>query len=70
MGVKIYIDWLRRKMRGIRLRIVLSSVVGILNVCAGLFFVWVSKRLIDIATRSVEGEMKYYIVLLVGVIGL
>ncbi len=36
-----------------------------LNVCAGLFFVWISKQLIDIATRSIEGNMVHYIVLLI-----
>ncbi|WP_019539841.1 ABC transporter ATP-binding protein [Proteiniphilum acetatigenes] len=52
-------------LQGIRFRIVLNSLAGILNVCAGLFFVWVSKQLIDIATRSIEGNMTHYIVLLI-----
>lgn len=52
-------------LQGVRFRIVLNSLAGILNVCAGLFFVWVSKQLIDIATRSIEGNMTHYIVLLI-----
>ncbi|RNC64565.1 ABC transporter ATP-binding protein [Proteiniphilum sp. X52] len=56
---------LLKYLQGIRFRIVLNSLAGILNVCAGLFFVWVSKQLIDIATRSMEGNMTHYIVLLI-----
>ncbi|SDZ87667.1 ABC-type multidrug transport system, ATPase and permease component [Porphyromonadaceae bacterium KH3R12] len=54
-----------RYLSGIRFRILLISLAGMLNVCAGLFFVWISKQLIDIATRSIEGNMVHYIVLLI-----
>lgn len=54
-----------RYLSGIHFRILLISSAGILNVCAGLFFVWISKQLIDIATRSIEGNMAHYIVLLI-----
>lgn len=59
------IQSLRKYLWGIRFRILLNSLAGILNVCAGLFFVWISKQLIDIATRSIEGDMTHYIVLLI-----
>lgn len=59
------VRWLTKYSHGIRLRIVLCSLAGILNVSAGLFFVWVCKQLIDIATLAVDGNMNKYILLLV-----
>ncbi len=58
---------LQKYLQGIRFRIVLSSLIGILNVGAGLFFVWISKQLIDIATRSAEGDITHYTLLLVAI---
>lgn len=68
MVIKQYIHWLWKNIYDIRPQIVLSSLLGILNVSAALLFIWASKQLIDIATRSVEGNMKYYITLLIGAI--
>ena len=47
--VRETIRWLVGYLKGLRFSLVLTSVAGILNVCIGLFFVWVSKQLIDIA---------------------
>lgn len=55
-------------MHDVRQQIALSSLLGILDVSAVLLFVWASKQLIDIATRSAEGNMKPYIALLIGTI--
>ncbi len=60
--------WFREHLVGLRFRIVLSSLIGVLGVCTGLFFVWVSKQLIDIASRSAEGNMTHYIILLIATI--
>lgn len=62
------VQWLHVNIRGIRFRIVLSSLIGMVNIVAGLFFIWVSKQLIDIASRAIEGDMVNYIVLLVATI--
>ena len=62
------IQWLWNASRGIRSRILLSGAAGVGYVCASLAFVWVSKRLIDIATHKAEGELWHYTVLLVGCI--
>lgn len=43
--------------RPYRLRIAASTLAGILRVVAGLAFVFVSKRLVDIATGHAHGEM-------------
>src|SRR5690554_6613337 len=66
--VRETIRWLTGYLKGLRFSLVLTSVAGILNVCIGLFFVWVSKQLIDIASRAIEGNMLQYIILLVGAI--
>lgn len=62
--------WLFGYLHGLRFRLVLTSFMGIMSVCAGLFFVWVSKQLIDIASRSIEGNMMHYTLLLIGTIAI
>lgn len=51
--------------KGFRSWIVLRGAVGVLRVCFSLMFVWLCKQLIDIASHVVEGNISYYIVLLV-----
>lgn len=46
-------------------RIILITVVGGLSVCASLCFVWISKRLVDIATGDVRENIMVYIVLMI-----
>lgn len=66
MEVKQYICWLWNQMRDVRNRIAMSGIVGIIEVGTGLSFVWISKQLIDIATRTTEGNMQFHIALLIG----
>jgi ABC-type multidrug transport system fused ATPase/permease subunit len=63
--MKKQIEWIWKNLRGIRSRIVLSSGVGVGQICASLFFIWLCKQLIDIATRTADGDMKFFIILLV-----
>lgn len=63
------IRWIQKYLTGIRFRVLLNSLTGILNVCAALLFVWLSKQLIDIATHADEGNMTHYIVLLIATMG-
>lgn len=65
MNLKQHIHWFWDASDGNKLRIILGSVIGILNVCTSLFFVWSCKQLIDIATHSLEGEMMHYTILLI-----
>lgn len=58
------INWLWGISKGIRSRILLSSVLEIGYVCASIAFVWVSKRLVDIATLKVSGEVWDYAALM------
>lgn len=51
--------------KGFSARIVLTTVTGGLSVCASLCFVWITKRLVDVATGDVEGDVAVYIVLMI-----
>lgn len=53
---------------GFRARILLITAVGALSVCASLFFVYISKRLVDIATGVKEGGVTGSILLMIGCI--
>lgn len=43
--------------RSVRLRILADAVAGVLRIACGLLFIWLSKRLIDIATGDAEGAI-------------
>ena len=62
------IRWLWSASQHIRSRIILSSVVGVLHVCASLLFVWTCKQLVDIATRVSHGNLWHYTVLLIATV--
>lgn len=69
MGVKGYIIWLWQAAEGVRSRIALQALVGMVHVAISLFYVWTSKQLVDIATSRVEGNMYLFIALMVACIG-
>lgn len=50
--IKRCIHWLWSASQGIRLRLLLDSLLGILKVGAGLAFIYVSKILVDLATHD------------------
>lgn len=62
------LQWLKENIAGIRFRIVMISLMGMVNIVTGLFFIWVSKQLIDIASHAIKGNMTHYILLMVGTI--
>lgn len=57
--------WLWINSRKIRMRIILSGLVGILRISCGLGFIYTSKELIDIATGAISGVLLEYVVWLV-----
>lgn len=57
---------LRTASRGFRLRIVFSGVAGVAYVCVSLGFVWVSKRLVDMATGHTVENFFPFILLMAG----
>ncbi len=65
-----YLHWIQKASKGYRLRILANSLIGIVHVCLSLFFVWLSKHLIDIATGQTEGNTTLYILLLISCSGM
>ena len=70
MNLKGYVVWLWRAAEGVRRRIVLQTVVGLVHVAISLFYVWTSKQLVDIATSRIEGNLYIFIALMAACIGL
>lgn len=68
MTVIGYVKWLWRAAEGLRLRIALQAFVGVMHIAVSLFYVWVCKQLVDVATGRVEGNMILFILLMGGCI--
>lgn len=66
MRIKDCIQWLWRISGGYRLLILCRGLIGMLYVGASLFFIWVSKCLIDVATGQSDGSISLLIALLIG----
>ena len=64
MTLTDYIKWLWRASEGLRLRIISQAVVGVIHVAVSLFYVWVCKQLVDIATGRTDGNMIIFIVIM------
>ena len=61
-----YITWSWRAIEGLRLRLALQVVVGVIYVALSLSYVWISKQLVDIATNRAPGNLILYICMMVG----
>ena len=70
MTVIEYIQRLWRASEGFRFRIIQMTVTGMVSVCASLFFVYITKRLVDIATGTVEGSVMESVALMIGCMAL
>ena len=68
LSVRKYLLWFWKASRGCRLSIFVLSFASIASVGISLLFVFVCKRLIDIATRVYDGSMMYYTIFLILVI--
>ena len=64
MTLTDYIKWLWRAAEGLRSRIVMQAVVGVVHVAVSLFYVWVCKQLVDVATGRTDGNMILFIVIM------
>ena len=53
-----------RPQRG---RVLLSGLIGLVGVAASLAFVWVSKKVVDLATGASQGDLNAYVYLLLGI---
>ena len=61
MKITDYIKWLWRAAEGTRGRLALQAGVGVMHVAVSLFYVWVCKQLVDIATGRAEGNLYIFI---------
>lgn len=62
MRTRECIKWLWRASDGVRCRIVLNSIIGILYVASSLAFVWVCKGLVDIVTSGTSESLTFHII--------
>lgn len=65
MRIKESLTWLWKTTKGHRLPVVCSALFGTLQVGASLSFIWVSKRLVDMATGQADGSFVFYAALMV-----
>ena len=59
---------LRPMLRPVRGRMLLSAGIGLVRIAASLGFVWICKRLVDIATGEADAPLGPYIGLLIGIL--
>jgi len=58
---------LMRTMRPHLGRVMLSGLIGLVNISASLAFVWLSKTVVDVATGEREGDLIRFVTLMLGV---
>jgi len=68
--MKAFRECFRGLMRTLRPhlgRILFSGIIGLVGVAASLAFVWLSKRVVDIATGEFPGDLMRFVILLLGI---
>lgn len=65
MWITDSLTWLWKTTTGLRLPIACNALFGTLQVGTSLSFIWVSKRLVDMATGMADGSFVFYAVLMV-----
>ncbi len=58
--------WVWQSAKGVRRRIVLNCTIGIVRIVLSLFFVYLCKHIVDIATSSTTGNIYNWVGLLIG----
>ena len=56
-----------RMARPQRFRVLVSVLIGIVGVAASLAFVWVSKKVVDVATGAAQGQVGTFAALMIGI---
>lgn len=67
MKTRDCIHWLWNASRGGHLPVALTGAIGVLHVCTSLCFVWITKRLVDIATGQQDQNLAPLILLMLSV---
>ena len=68
--MKAFRECFRGLMRTLRPhlgRILFSGLIGLVGIAASLAFVWVSKKVVDIATGDAPGELMHFVMLMLGI---
>lgn len=68
--MKAFRECFRGLMRTLRPhlgRILFSGLIGLVGIAASLAFVWVSKKVVDIATGAAPGELMHFVMLMLGI---
>ena len=58
---------LMRTMRPQRFRILTSCLIGLVGIAASLAFVWISKKVVDVATGADAGDLMFFVRLMLGI---
>ena len=58
---------LLKMLRPQRFRVLVSVLIGIVGVVASLAFVWISKKVVDVATGAAQGEVGVYAAIMIGI---
>ncbi|MBO6169746.1 MAG: ABC transporter ATP-binding protein [Bacteroidales bacterium] len=58
---------LMRMLRPHGARVLLSVLIGLLGVASSLGFVWVSKKVVDVATGAARGDLMTFVYLMLGI---
>lgn len=66
MKIRENIVWLWNVSKGYRRFMVLNAVLGVVHIVLSFSFILICKRLVDIATKEVEGSLQWFMGLLVG----
>ena len=61
LNITSYIKWVNRSSCGLRARIAVSALAGVVRAVASIIFVWVCKQLVDVATGENDGSLIIYI---------
>ena len=56
-----------RMARPHRFRILVSMLIGLVGVAASLAFVWISKKVVDVATSAAQGRLEPFVLLMIGI---
>ena len=58
---------LLKMLRPQRFRVLVSVLIGVVGVVASLAFVWISKKVVDVATGAAQGEVGVYAAIMIGI---
>ena len=58
---------LMKMLRPQRFRVLVSVLIGVVGVVVSLAFVWISKKVVDVATGAESGEVKAFAAVMIGI---